>query len=209
MLHHAVTLARRTSRLTLVLVAVLAAGAGWAVAATTTSSGVIHACAARRDGTLRLARACNKHERALSWNIQGVRGAPGRDGANGINGTNGTDGAPGTARAFGLVAPDGTLTRAKNATVSHAGVGIYCITPAPGIDPATTGVIATPDFTNDSTLSDRSSSNNTADVEFHSNRTGCPSSSLQVDTFEVNNANADGDHYDVQHNDQSFFFVIP
>ena len=188
---------------------VLASGAGWALAATNDAAGVIHACAAKRGGTLRLARACSKRERPVSWNVQGVPGPPGRDGTNGTNGTNGTDGAPGSARAFGLVSPDGSLSRSKNATVTHANPGVYCITPAPGIDPATAGVIATPDFTNDSTLSDRTSSNNTAHVEFLSHNSECPAGTLEVDTFEINNSNPGGDHYTVNHKDQSFFFVIP
>jgi hypothetical protein len=94
----------------------LLTAAGWAVAATN-GSGVIHACAATRGGALRLAVSCRKHERAVAWNVQGV---PGKDGSNGIDGTNGSSGAPGatgapgTARAYGLVAPDGTLTRGRD-----------------------------------------------------------------------------------------------
>lgn len=74
--------------LTLAIVAALAAGGGWAFAATTTSNGVIHACSAKHGGALRLARVCHKNERAISWNVRGIRGK---------NGANGTNGAPETS----------------------------------------------------------------------------------------------------------------
>jgi hypothetical protein len=180
MLHHATVLGRKATWLILALAVTLAAGAGWAFAITSSSPEVIHACAAKRNGSLRLATACNRHERAVSWNVRGIPGAPGGNGSDGINGLTGAQGPAGTGRAFGLVAADGTLTRAKNATVNHAGVGISCITPAPGIDPATAGVVATPDFATDSTLSDASNSDNSAHVEFHSNHAGCPSTSCRL-----------------------------
>src|SRR6516165_6457380 len=63
--------------LTLTLVVALAAGGGWAVAAATTSTGVIHACASKTTGVLRLARKCKMTERPVVWNVQGV---PGRNG---------------------------------------------------------------------------------------------------------------------------------
>jgi hypothetical protein len=109
----------RGGRLTLAVAVVLAASAGWAFAATTRSSGVIHACAAKGGGALRLARVCHKNERAVSRNVQGIpgkngtNGTNGTNGMNGSNGTNGTSGAPGTARAYGRVAADGTLSRSK------------------------------------------------------------------------------------------------
>jgi hypothetical protein len=77
----------------------LLTAAGWAVAATNDSAGVIHACAATRGGALRLAVSCRKHERAVAWNVQG---APGKDGINGLNGTNGSSGAPGATGAPGM-----------------------------------------------------------------------------------------------------------
>jgi hypothetical protein len=192
---------------------VLSAGAGWAVAATTTSGGVIHACASKHGGALRLSLACNNRERAVAWNVQGV---PGKDGANGINGANGTNGvngangapgAPGTARAFGLVATNGTLTRSKNATVTHVAIGTYCITLAPGIDAKTTGIIATPNFGDDTTRPG-AGPDNSAHIEFNSTGS-CPGNSLTVQTFEINNANSVGDHYDIELADEAFFFAVP
>jgi predicted ribonuclease toxin of YeeF-YezG toxin-antitoxin module len=86
--------------LSIAVVAVVAAGGSWALAATT--SGAIHACANKKSGALRLAGKCSKkHERAVSWNItgpQGLRGATGAKGTNGINGTNGTNGTNGATK---------------------------------------------------------------------------------------------------------------
>jgi hypothetical protein len=199
---------RRAIQLVLVLSFVLSAGAGWALAASTTPGGVIHACASARGGSLRLSVTCHRHERPIAWNVQGVPGAPGVNGANGANGTNGAPGAPGTARAYGLVAGNGTLTRSRNATVSHPSVGTYCITPAAGIDPATTGVLATPDFSADTTHGGLPP-DQSAHVEFASSPSGCPAGALSVLTFRINNANAAGDHYDVEPADEAFFFVVP
>jgi hypothetical protein len=78
--------------LSIAVVAVVAAGGSWALAATT--SGAIHACANKKSGALRLAGKCSKkHERAVSWNITGPQGLRGATGAKGTNGTNGTNGA--------------------------------------------------------------------------------------------------------------------
>jgi hypothetical protein len=139
------------------------------------------------------------------WNVQGN---PGKDGINGTNGSNGAPGAPGTARAYGLVAPNGTLTRSKNATVTHdPNSATYCVTLAPGIDARTTGIVATPDFGDDTTRPG-AGPDNSAHVEFNSSG-ACPGNSLAVQTFEVNNANSGGDHYDVELTDEGFFFVVP
>jgi hypothetical protein len=84
----------------------------------------------------------------------GATGATGPAGPAGPAGAPGAQGAPGTARAFGeTVNNDGALieARSKNATVRHAGTGVYCITPAAGIDPATASLLATADFANSGT----------------------------------------------------------
>lgn len=135
---------------TVVVVAVLAAGGGWAFAASTNKQGVLHACAAKQGGALRLAHKCRKSERAVSWNIHGVPGAPGTNGASGTNGTNGSPGAPGTARAYGVITSTGNVVAAKSKNltafaVTSQGPGVYCVN-SPGIDPATVQPIATADF---------------------------------------------------------------
>ncbi|MBS1877874.1 MAG: hypothetical protein JST31_00020 [Actinobacteria bacterium] len=66
----------------------------------------------------------------------------------------GAPGAPGSARAYGETANEaGTLiaARSKNATVRHAATGIYCITPAAGINPTTASLLVSADFANSGT----------------------------------------------------------
>ena len=126
---------------------VAGAGGGWALAAG--SAAVLHACANKRTGALRLAARCNaKYERGVSWNVQGTPGTPGpagQNGSNGRNGSNGANGLPGSARAFGHVAADGTLTHSLSASVRHSsGTGIYCISAA-GIDPSATTLVTVAD----------------------------------------------------------------
>jgi hypothetical protein len=65
-----------------------------------------------------------------------------------MNGTNGLDG---TARAYGLVRGT-TVTQSKNIVgVTNPSTGTYCITLAAGIDPSTTGLVLTPDYSYDDT----------------------------------------------------------
>jgi hypothetical protein len=61
------------------LLAIVATGGGYAIASGD-SSGVLHACANRKSGVLRLARSCGRDERAITWNQVGP---PGRRGAAG------------------------------------------------------------------------------------------------------------------------------
>jgi hypothetical protein len=198
----------RAQQIVVLAALVLAAGTGWAVAATNGSAGVIHACAAARGGALRLAASCHKRERAVAWNVQGVPGQNGNNGMNGSDGAPGATGTAGTARAYGLVAANGALTRSKNATVTHdLNSATYCVTLAPAIDAKTTGIIATPDFADDTTQPG-AGPDNSAHIEFNSGGS-CPGNSLSVQTFKVNNANSGGDHYDVEFNDEAFFFVVP
>jgi hypothetical protein len=88
------------------VVAVVAAGGSWALAATT--SGAIHACASKKSGALRLAGKCSKkHERGVSWNARGPQGPRGASGAKGTNGTNGTNGTSGTSGTNGTNGTNG------------------------------------------------------------------------------------------------------
>src|SRR5205085_2950000 len=73
---------------------VLAAGGGWALAASG-SGNVIKACANKKTGALRLAKKCRRNERPVSWSIQGPQGVPGKNGTNGTSGSNGTNGTNG------------------------------------------------------------------------------------------------------------------
>jgi len=174
--------------LTLAVVAALAAGGGWAFAATTASNGVIHACAAKHGGALRLARRCKRNERAVSWNVRGI---PGKNGINGTNGTNGspgangtrgTNGLDGTARAYGLVLADSSVTRSKNVTgVTNPSPGEFCVKLAAGISASTTGAVVTPDFSNDDT-SFGVGNGEQAIAEWRSGGEDCGGNSLEVIT---------------------------
>jgi hypothetical protein len=84
--------------------ALLATG-GWALAAS--GGGVIHACANKKSGALRLARTCKKrHEHAISWNVEGPQGARGPQGPQGSQGAQGLQGpaAPSGTPALGYYA---------------------------------------------------------------------------------------------------------
>jgi hypothetical protein len=70
------------------------------LALASSGGGVIHACANKKTGALRLATECKKkQERAISWNLQGPQGrtgaagATGQQGPQGLPGTNGSNGA--------------------------------------------------------------------------------------------------------------------
>src|SRR6478736_8507493 len=86
---------------------------------------------------------------------RGAKGATGAQGVQGSQGIQGIQGVSGTARAYGLVAADGTLNTSRSKNVTQVGTspgsGVYCIRLAAGIDPATTGVIATVDYFEDDT----------------------------------------------------------
>jgi hypothetical protein len=62
---------------------------GLSIAAIPSSTGVIHACYKKSNGTIRVVKAgtrCGKSATALSWNREGVPGAPGPKGVAGPKG---------------------------------------------------------------------------------------------------------------------------
>ena len=80
------------------------------------SSAVIHACVNKKTGLVRIAAACRRGERSMSWNTEGARGANGAPGAAGPQGPagalgaagpKGDPGAPGAAGPAGAVGPQG------------------------------------------------------------------------------------------------------
>jgi hypothetical protein len=74
-----------------------AAGGGWALAA---GGSRIHACANKKNGSLRLAGRCQSTEKAVTWNVKGPQGPQGVKGLRGPAGTNGIAGAAGPSNAF-------------------------------------------------------------------------------------------------------------
>ena len=82
-----------------------AAGAGsLAYATILVNQSVIHGCAAKSGGALRLASKCRANERAVIWNNTGPAGARG---ATGLQGAAGSQGAPGAAGATGATGAPG------------------------------------------------------------------------------------------------------
>ena len=79
----------------------LALGAGWAIAASTTSTATIRACASKSTGVLRLARTCKRSEHRVNWNTVGPRGPRGLQGIQGAKGDTGAKGATGATGATG------------------------------------------------------------------------------------------------------------
>src|SRR6266550_5529508 len=71
------------------------------------------------NGSLQTLDLSKRARRALKGNRGaqgpvGARGARGPTGTQGAQGVQGVQGIPGTARAYGLVSADGTLSRSKN-----------------------------------------------------------------------------------------------
>lgn len=96
----------RTPALLVAAVALLAASAGLAIAA---SSGgpVIRACANKKTGALRLAGKCRRSERRVTWNQTGPQGPRGPRGISGSRGFTGATGAPGGTGPQGKEGPQG------------------------------------------------------------------------------------------------------
>jgi hypothetical protein len=123
-------LLRRPSPATVIaVVALVLAGSGWAVAAS--SPGTITACAKKRGGQLRLVtgkKKCAKSERKVSWaqagpaGVAGPAGSPGVAGGIGPTGPAGRDGSDATVGDGSVTTAklaDGAVTRAKLATAAR------------------------------------------------------------------------------------------
>lgn len=108
-----------------------------------TSGGTLHACAAKKDGALRLAARCTKHERALTWNLRGPQGPKGATGAagsvgptgaTGLQGTAGTPGSPAasimTARTSAGIGEEGYFGASGPSAISATESDVTVLTPA-------------------------------------------------------------------------------
>jgi collagen triple helix repeat protein len=106
---------KRTARMALVGLAILAGATGvaYATAAVVSSTGVIHACKNDTNGDLRMvgaASTCRDSESAVNWNLEGPKGdlgPTGPQGAKGDAGAAGTQGPPGPTGAQGPAGPAG------------------------------------------------------------------------------------------------------
>jgi hypothetical protein len=101
--------------------------------------------------------------------------APALAGPVGAAGTSGGSGPPGTARAFGSVTADGTLTGPSKdiVSVSKVAEGRYCITPGGNLSPSQTLIVATVD----------ASGTNAANVLTRGTPTHCQAGQFEVDTI--------------------------
>jgi Collagen triple helix repeat (20 copies) len=106
----------RRAGLFVVVGLVLSAGVG-RLALAASGNSVIHACAGKRSGVLRLAATCRRSERAVAWSLQGPPGPPGPSGAAGLTGPAGMAGAVGSSGAAGPPGPPGS-SHATSMTVS-------------------------------------------------------------------------------------------
>jgi hypothetical protein len=170
-----------------------------------------------RNGSLRTVDFSKKAKAGLRGapgpqGIQGVQGQRGPTGAQGAQGIQGIQGVPGTARAYGRIARDGTLTRSKNvAGVTHPFAGVYCIALAGEIDAGQTGIVATPDNLSDDTATDENPTDRQTLVEWYSSGVSCPAGQLMVITLQ-RYVSSSGSYltgiYNAYH-DEAFFFVVP
>jgi hypothetical protein len=118
--------------------------------------------------------------------------------------------------AYGRVDPGGGLSNAKNVTgVSRPAVGVYCVTPAAGVDPATSVLLVTPDNQQNGT-NPAADAEDASVVEWDSQVDGCPAGTLEVNTFvydgdPVDDDTGAGDSQgdDLKPNNEAFAFAIP
>ena len=130
--------------------------------------------------------------------LAGAQGAKGDPGPIGPQGLAGLQGPAGTARGYGLVAPDGTLSRSKNSTVTKIDTGRYCVKVA-GVDPSAAGLVASLDF-------DHTALGGVGNVDVNTNSLPSCTGGARVNTFLMT---ATGSGLTRSYADLGFFFVAP
>lgn len=132
----------------------------------------------------------------------------------GPRGGPGPPGPPGSARAYGLVAEDGSLTRSRNVVAAtHPDTGIYCIALDPEIDPEKAVLVVGPDSADNETST---GGEDQSFVEWNSEGTDCPAGALEVFTYLYDGDGVDDDDGggntagdDLRSDDESFAFSVP
>ncbi len=123
--------------------------------------------------------------------------------------------APGAsgARAWGLVDAAGTLQRSEQVTaVSRMADGIYCIDPAPGIDPTTAVMLVGENFAGSFTSG---GADDISHAEWNSSPSSCSAGTMEVRTYFGQGTPAnpgsefDFGGFDMIAVDQPFVFAIP
>lgn len=146
-----------------------------------------------RNGTLQTGDLSGAARAALA-------GQDGVNGTNGSPGTNGADGAPGLVRGFAHVTGGTTITRQSGGiTVTNPGPGIVCVT-VPGVDPATTSVVASIDW-------ELSSTALAVQAFIEVNDGACPGTSFGVHTYKRDFSAASGTTR--TDSNEPFFILIP
>jgi hypothetical protein len=130
-------------------------------------------------GTVVVRAACKKKETALNLAQFGALGPKGDTGDRGDKGDAGDPGANGgTVRAWAVVdndAPPVFLHQSGFTAVSRDSTGVYCVTPAAGIDPTTSVAVVSVEWYHSS------GSNLLAQITLPSS--SCPTTDFEVRTF--------------------------
>jgi hypothetical protein len=175
-----------------VTAALVLGATGWALAATPSSSKVLHGCYGKRTGILRVVSGtkCRKGEKAISWNQKGPQGLQGRQGPMG------NPGPAGTATAYAAFAADGTISPgsgtanpiggsakglAQSDETGHVtATGVYCFHPS--FTPQSAMVSAIGDLG----LATTSFIVATVDIRTNHNLSGCGTTdTVRVRTYEI------------------------
>lgn len=140
-------------------------------------------------------------------------------GPRGLTGATGPAGPAGSARAFGRVDANGTLSKARNATANRRALGIYCVG-APGVSSADTPIIVAADSLNSPTSVGSSTvtgnpqnplsggASTDAVIEGTSTNGGCPAGQWEVRAFR-RLVNAFDETISLAEADSSFMFMVP
>jgi hypothetical protein len=115
---------------------------------------------------------------------RGFRGYTGKTGRTGATGAQGVPGTPGTARAYAIVQPTSpsaaTLVLPHNITgVSQPKEGVYCLTPAVPIEPASETITVSPEV---SYTPSKAPGLIAVDAQRGG---GCPVGTFEVDTYAI------------------------
>jgi hypothetical protein len=203
----------RRHHLGLVAIFIALCGGAFAAASQPGADGDIDACFSKRSGQLYVLKKtkCGKGRKAISWAQLGPQGP------------RGPQGLPGTARAYGRVASDGTLTaKSANVSVTHPQTGVYCVAAA-GISSADRPLFVAVDYQGATTQFGSSTFQATDQVTddpvspsgsvagfamWDSIVNFCPAGQFEVRTFEQR-LDAFDNTFETAAANESFAFAIP